>query len=100
MLKLAQLLRFGEALGERCPPKKLLSNEWALPLMAQSTDASPLISVSVRFARYKTHLLEIPKAGTGYFRRTVHYPEKYTIKPIPYTNLAGRDPVSGDIPIQ
>jgi len=47
----------------------------------------------VRF-RYKD--IEVPKPGNhNYFRRIVHYPEKYTIKPIPTTNLAGRDPITG-----
>ncbi|XP_012255662.2 39S ribosomal protein L2, mitochondrial [Athalia rosae] len=29
------------------------------------------------------------------YRRIVHFPEEYTIKPLEVTNLAGRDPVSG-----
>ncbi|ODM87263.1 39S ribosomal protein L2, mitochondrial [Orchesella cincta] len=43
-----------------------------------------------QLARFKEHMVEAPKPGKGnYFRRDVHYPEKYTIKPIPYTNMAG-----------
>ena len=52
----------------------------------------PTTSITVRF-RYKD--IQVPKPGSGYFRRVVHYPEKYTLKPIPYTNLAGRDPKTG-----
>ncbi|KAK9887628.1 hypothetical protein WA026_023587 [Henosepilachna vigintioctopunctata] len=37
-----------------------------------------------------------PKPGYGIsYRRVVHYPEKYTVKPLEVTNLAGRDPISG-----
>lgn len=31
----------------------------------------------------------------GKFRRIVHYPEEYTVKPLKITRLGGRDPVSG-----
>ena len=40
--------------------------------------------------------LDLPKPGTVYLRRTVHYPQTYTIKPVPTTNLAGRDPKTGE----
>lgn len=37
-----------------------------------------------------------PKPGRGKaYRRIVHYPEEYTVKPLEVTNLAGRDPVTG-----
>lgn len=37
-----------------------------------------------------------PKPGQGKaYRRIVHYPEEYTVKPLDVTNLAGRDPVTG-----
>lgn len=37
-----------------------------------------------------------PKPGFGKsFRRIVHYPDEYTVKPLEVTNLAGRDPVTG-----
>ena len=40
---------------------------------------------------------ELPKPGNGKaFRRIVHYPEKYTVQPLNVTNLAGRDPVTGN----
>lgn len=39
-----------------------------------------------------------PKPGFGKsYRRIVHFPEEYTVKPLEVTNLAGRDPVSGKI---
>jgi len=69
-----------------------------LAVVAQSSKSSPLLGLSVRHARFKELNEELPKPGVGgYYRRTVHYPEKYTIKPVPYTNLAGRDPVSGRV---
>lgn len=37
-----------------------------------------------------------PKPGFGKsYRRIVHYPEEYTVKPLDVTNLAGRDPDTG-----
>lgn len=37
-----------------------------------------------------------PKPGFGKsYRRIVHFPEEYTVKPLEVTNLAGRDPVTG-----
>lgn len=54
----------------------------------------PAAGFAVRF-RYNEKNYMVPKPGSGYFRRKVHYPEEYTLKPIPYTNLAGRDPVTG-----
>ncbi|XP_026493098.1 large ribosomal subunit protein uL2m [Vanessa tameamea] len=39
-----------------------------------------------------------PKPGFGKsYRRIVHFPEEYTVKPLEVTNLAGRDPVSGRV---
>ncbi|XP_013183664.1 large ribosomal subunit protein uL2m [Amyelois transitella] len=39
-----------------------------------------------------------PKPGFGKsFRRIVHFPDKYTVKPLEVTNLAGRDPVTGRV---
>ncbi len=53
----------------------------------------PASGFSVRF-KFNEKNYQVPKPGSGYFRRVVHYPEKYTLKPIPYTNLGGRDPVT------
>lgn len=40
--------------------------------------------------------LQKPKPGLGKaYRRIVHFPEEYTVKPLEVTNLAGRDPVTG-----
>lgn len=46
---------------------------------------------------YFTGDIEKPKPGVGgkSYRRVVHYPEKYTVKPLDTTHLAGRDPVTG-----
>lgn len=39
-----------------------------------------------------------PLPGTGRaFRRIVHYPKEYTVKPLEVTNLAGRDPETGRV---
>lgn len=37
-----------------------------------------------------------PKPGLGKsYRRIVHFPDEYTVKPLEVTNLAGRDPETG-----
>uniref|UniRef100_A0A1B0DI44 Uncharacterized protein n=1 Tax=Phlebotomus papatasi TaxID=29031 RepID=A0A1B0DI44_PHLPP len=42
--------------------------------------------------------IDLPKPGQGKaFRRIVHFPEEYTIKPLEVTNLAGRDPKTGRV---
>jgi len=47
---------------------------------------------------HKPYLNVKPKPGFGIaYRRVVHYPEEYTVKPLEVTNLAGRDPVSGRV---
>lgn len=38
-----------------------------------------------------------PGAGNKSYRRIVHFPEKYTVKPLEVTNLGGRDPVTGRV---
>lgn len=50
-------------------------------------------------SKYIWNMPNLPKpgAGQGQFRRVVHYPEEYTIKPLKNTHLAGRDPVSGRV---
>lgn len=53
---------------------------------------APRILGSLRFRKY----VEKPIPGFGIsYRRIVHYPEEYTVKPLDVTNLAGRDPISG-----
>nr|CAD7396141.1 unnamed protein product [Timema poppensis] len=48
--------------------------------------------------RFKCRDVNLPKPGGGRsFRRIVHFPEEYTVKPLSVTNLAGRDPVSGRV---
>ena len=42
--------------------------------------------------------IEKPKPGQGKaYRRIVHFPKEYTVKPLEVTNLAGRDPLTGRI---
>ncbi|KAF9422490.1 hypothetical protein HW555_001888 [Spodoptera exigua] len=42
--------------------------------------------------------IDKPKPGLGKsYRRIVHFPKEYTVKPLEVTNLAGRDPVSGRV---
>ncbi|XP_063626992.1 large ribosomal subunit protein uL2m [Cydia splendana] len=42
--------------------------------------------------------LDKPKPGFGIaYRRIVHFPEEYTVKPLEVTNLAGRDPATGRV---
>ncbi|XP_028043527.1 39S ribosomal protein L2, mitochondrial [Bombyx mandarina] len=42
--------------------------------------------------------IEKPKPGFGKsYRRIVHFPEQYTVKPLEVTNLAGRDPETGRV---
>lgn len=44
--------------------------------------------------------IDKPKPGLGKsYRRIVHFPDEYTVKPLEVTNLAGRDPVSGKLHI-
>ncbi|CAG9790959.1 unnamed protein product [Diatraea saccharalis] len=39
-----------------------------------------------------------PRPGFGKaYRRIVHFPEEYTVKPLEVTNLAGRDPITGRV---
>lgn len=59
------------------------------------TSSSVPCSLPVRTI-YK--FIEKPKPGDGKaFRRIVHYPDEYTVKPLEVTNLAGRDPVTGRV---
>ncbi|KAG8232610.1 hypothetical protein J437_LFUL010733 [Ladona fulva] len=51
--------------------------------------------------RSKHKDVELPKPGQGRaFRRVVHYPKKYTVEPIPYTRLGGRDPETGRVVVK
>jgi len=59
-------------------------------------EITSVILPSVR-SKWNDVTIEKPKPGNGYYRRTVHYPEKYTLKPVPTTNLAGRDQITGRV---
>ncbi|BES97954.1 Ribosomal protein L2 [Nesidiocoris tenuis] len=39
-------------------------------------------------------------AKAGKYRRIVHFPEEYTIRPLDVTNLGGRDPASGRVVVK
>nr|XP_023018193.1 39S ribosomal protein L2, mitochondrial [Leptinotarsa decemlineata] len=59
-------------------------------------DASATCSKALIPVRYKAKHVEKPEIGHGKsFRRIVHYPEEYTVKPLNVTNLGGRDPKTG-----
>lgn len=56
-------------------------------------DLTNLQKISVRC---KTKYVETPVIGHGVsFRRKVHFPEEYTVKPLEVTHLGGRDPNTG-----
>lgn len=64
-------------------------------LLAIST-AAPFATPSSTRSIYRH--VEKPKPGQGQaFRRIVHYPDEYTVRPLEVTNLAGRDPISGRV---
>lgn len=49
-------------------------------------------------ARNIYKFIEKPKPGEGKaYRRIVHFPKEYTVRPLEVTNLAGRDPVTGRV---
>lgn len=57
----------------------------------------PNVSVAVRYLKY----VEKPEIGKGIsFRRIIHYPKDYTVKPLDVTNLAGRDPATGRVAVK
>jgi len=84
-------------LGRTC----LLGSLGQRVLLSKGTESSSSLLCGLTQVRFKFRELDIPKPGAGgsgmQFRRTVHYPEKYTIKPIPTTNLGGRDPKTGRV---
>lgn len=47
--------------------------------------------------RNRWKLVKLPEIGRGKgFRRIVHYKDEYTVEPLKVTNLAGRDPATGN----
>ena len=59
---------------------------------------APRFIVSVR-----TRIVTPPKPEIGRgksFRRIVHFPENYTVKPLEVTNLGGRDPKTGRLAVK
>ncbi|XP_044257954.1 39S ribosomal protein L2, mitochondrial [Tribolium madens] len=60
--------------------------------------SAPVVLTSVRHGHVPP-----PKPVIGHgkgFRRIVHFPEKYTVKPLEVTNLGGRDPETGRIAVK
>lgn len=59
------------------------------------------IDIQKVFIRGKAKYVEKPTTGHGVaFRRIIHFPEKYTVKPLNVTNLGGRDPQSGRLVVK
>lgn len=63
--------------------------------LTELPNVQKIILTNVRpYAKY----VEKPEIGHGKsFRRIVHFPDTYTVKPLEVTNLAGRDPASGRV---
>ncbi|ODM95547.1 39S ribosomal protein L2, mitochondrial [Orchesella cincta] len=86
MLRITNLLRLsGGGVGETITntlTKNVCVVSWAATVQ-QSVPSREFHMSFNQLARFKEHMVEAPKPGKGnYFRRDVHYPEKYTIKPI------------------
>lgn len=70
----------------------------SLAKIFQNLKISSLLKTNVKIIPERTiyTFVKKPKPGKGQaFRRIVHYPKEYTVEPLPVTNLAGRDPVTG-----
>ncbi|XP_066248819.1 large ribosomal subunit protein uL2m [Euwallacea similis] len=60
-----------------------------------------VFNVQKNSVRTKMKFVDKPQIGHGIaFRRKVHFTEKYTIKPLEVTNLAGRDPETGRLVVK
>ncbi|KRT80838.1 ribosomal protein, partial [Oryctes borbonicus] len=58
---------------------------------------TPRFLASVRTKKW----VETPEIGQGIsYRRIVHFPEEYTVKPLEITNLGGRDPATGRLVVK
>lgn len=64
----------------------------------QRLSLNSIVNVQTTFLRNKARYVEKPAIGMGIaYRRKIHFTEKYTVKPLEVTNLAGRDPKTGRI---
>lgn len=56
------------------------------------------VTCLVQPRRYQWNLIKVPKPGIKgkSYRRIVHFKDEYTVEPLEVTNLAGRDPVTGE----
>uniref|UniRef100_A0A336K1N7 CSON007364 protein n=1 Tax=Culicoides sonorensis TaxID=179676 RepID=A0A336K1N7_CULSO len=66
-------------------------------LISNTPKVAPVLSFQqLRFKSNLENLFGKPEPGKGKsYRRIVHFPKEYTVKPLDTTNLAGRDPVTG-----
>lgn len=58
----------------------------------------PKLLTLVRHGSVKVRKPEIGRGKS--YRRIVHYPEQYTVKPLEVTNLGGRDPNTGRLAVK
>ncbi|XP_050297267.1 39S ribosomal protein L2, mitochondrial [Anthonomus grandis grandis] len=69
---------------------------FSLNRLFQRLSIQEIVTVQQISIRTKTKYVTKPVIGHGIsFRRKVNFPEEYTVKPVKYTNLAGRDPKTG-----
>ncbi|KAF7282898.1 mitochondrial ribosomal protein L2 [Rhynchophorus ferrugineus] len=67
----------------------------------QKLSLNNIVNVQTIFLRNKAKYVEKPTPGIGIaYRRKVHFPDQYTVKPLEVTNLGGRDPESGRIVVK
>jgi len=98
MLRISNLLRLATGVSETVT-NPLYKRAGIISCISQSVPSREFHLCQSQLAKFKELQVELPKPGpgNGYYRRVVHYPEKYTLKPVRYTNLAGRDPKSGRV---
>lgn len=87
----------------RCTVKNILSissKQCAqLPLQSSLKQLIPISSIHTTPCSFEWNAFHLclPKPLHNRLWRKVQYPEKYTVEPLPVTNLAGRDPDTGRV---
>lgn len=76
-----------------CISKRLASNVIANGILKTNGCQLTLVNSNYGWVR------ERPKPN-GLYKRKVHYPEEYTVKPLDVTRLAGRDPETGYVVVK
>ncbi|XP_022207568.2 39S ribosomal protein L2, mitochondrial [Nilaparvata lugens] len=76
-----------------CISKRLSSNLVVNGVLKSTGCQLTLVNSNYSYVR------ERPKPD-GQYRRKVHYPEKYTVRPLDVTRLAGRDPETGYVVVK